>query len=162
MEQSDKFLRAVSVVLKHEWGYVNDPKDPGGETKYGISKRSYPNLKIKALTKQQAIEIYYRDWWFPNRYEEIEHEPLAVKVFDRAVNMGARRCNKILQRSVNKTRNDIDLVPDGIIGSRSLLGINSHPFPEFLLAVFRLEAIEYYLSLNNSRYMRGWTARALD
>ena len=161
MAMSEKFLNAVSVVLKHEGGYVNDKNDPGGETKYGISKRSYPNLDIKALSKQDAIAIYYRDWWLPNRYEEIVNEELAAKVFDLAVNMGAWRTNKLLQRSVNITQNNLCLIVDGIIGNKTLKAVNSHHLPQYLLAVLKLEAIEYYLKLNNSNYMNGWVARVL-
>ena len=40
------FEEIIEVVLEHEGGYVNDPKDPGGETKYGVSKRAYPNEDI--------------------------------------------------------------------------------------------------------------------
>ncbi|WP_425526518.1 glycosyl hydrolase 108 family protein [Xanthomonas oryzae] len=50
-------------MLSHEGGYVNDPRDPGGETQWGISKRAYPELNIRALTRDQAIEIYRRDYW---------------------------------------------------------------------------------------------------
>ena len=45
-----KFSEAIEIVLKHEGGYVNDPDEPGGETKYGISKRSFPKYYIKNLT----------------------------------------------------------------------------------------------------------------
>ena len=60
MELFDKAMNFVGLM---EGGYVNDPIDKGGETKYGISKRSYPNLDIKNLTKEQAREIYYKDFW---------------------------------------------------------------------------------------------------
>lgn len=49
-----KFDDAVEIVLKHEGGYVNDKKDPGGETNMGISKRAYPHIDIKNLTKSDA------------------------------------------------------------------------------------------------------------
>ncbi|MBI5843910.1 MAG: hypothetical protein HZB23_04475 [Deltaproteobacteria bacterium] len=48
--------------MAHEGGYVNDPADPGGETRFGISRRAYPNEDIKALTRERAAEIYYRDY----------------------------------------------------------------------------------------------------
>jgi len=54
----DAFEVALNFVLKWEGGYVNDPRDSGGETKFGISKKAYPNLDIKNLTQQQAGEIY--------------------------------------------------------------------------------------------------------
>ena len=60
---SSSFDLAIPIVLENEGGYVNDPADPGGETKYGISKRSYPALDIKNLTVEQATAIYLRDFW---------------------------------------------------------------------------------------------------
>ena len=48
------FDKIIEVVLEHEGGYVNDPDDAGGETKYGIAKRWYPSVDIKNLTKEQA------------------------------------------------------------------------------------------------------------
>ena len=55
------YKEIISKVLEHEGGYVNDPKDLGGETNFGITKRWYPDLDIKNLTKEDAIEIYKKD-----------------------------------------------------------------------------------------------------
>lgn len=66
-------------------GYVNDPADPGGETKYGISKAKYPHLDIKNLTLADATEIYLRDFWVARNCDAIEM-PLAAVVFDIYVN----------------------------------------------------------------------------
>ena len=52
------FDEIIEVVLHHEGGYVNDPKDPGGETNFGIAKRSHPDVDIKNLTKEGAKDIY--------------------------------------------------------------------------------------------------------
>jgi hypothetical protein len=49
-QEMSKFDEIIEVVLEHEGGYVNDPKDPGGETNYGIAKRSHPDVDIKNLT----------------------------------------------------------------------------------------------------------------
>ena len=63
------FTQAMKFVSKWEWmdkpdgAYTNDPKDPGGETKYGIAKSSHPNIAIQDLTLVQALEIYYQDYW---------------------------------------------------------------------------------------------------
>ena len=57
------FDRIIEFTLQEEGGYVNNPADPGGMTKYGISKRSYPNLDIANLTIDQAKAIYERDFW---------------------------------------------------------------------------------------------------
>ncbi|SRR5258706_9592173 len=57
------FDDALTFVLVEEGGYILDPRDPGGETNMGISKRMYPGVDIKHLTKIQAAEIYKRDYW---------------------------------------------------------------------------------------------------
>lgn len=82
------FLQAFAVVVGEEGGYVNDPKDPGGETKFGISKRAYPNLDIPQLTLAQAQEIYRRDYWNALGCDELTWE-MALVTFDCAVNQGA-------------------------------------------------------------------------
>jgi lysozyme family protein len=62
-DYSDQFYRVMAFVLRYEGGYVNHPEDPGGETKYGISKRSYPNEDIKNLTLERALQIYHENYW---------------------------------------------------------------------------------------------------
>ena len=59
------FDQAFDRLIDHEGGYVFDPRDPGGETKYGISKRSYPALNIKNLDLETAKAIYRKDFWDP-------------------------------------------------------------------------------------------------
>ena len=81
------FDRAFSVVVGEEGGYVNNPADPGGETKYGISKRQYPNIDIKNLSLQQARDIYQRDYWNTHDLDSLEYGK-ALLVFDTAVNGG--------------------------------------------------------------------------
>lgn len=58
-------------MINREGVYVNDPYDPGGETKYGICKRSYPNLNIKELTLEEAKKIYHRDFWKRGKFEDV-------------------------------------------------------------------------------------------
>lgn len=155
-----RFLRAVEETLKHEGGYVNDPADPGGETNFGISKRSYPDLDIAALTRDEAIEIYQRDWWERYGYGRINHEQIAAKVFDFSVNMGPRRAHVILQQAVVMSAGE-QISADGIIGPLTLSAVNSHPNQALLFATLKLNAVGFYLSLNNSRFLAGWIRRAL-
>jgi len=76
-------------------GYVNDPRDAGGETKFGISKAAYPALDIKSLTREQAIEIYRRDYWSPLGAAAIA-APLRLAVLDCAINCGVGRAKALL------------------------------------------------------------------
>lgn len=86
----ENFTTAVEFTLKWEGGYTDNPSDPGGETNYGISKRSYPNLNIKNLTREQAISIYKKDYWDKCGCNNIPY-PLDIIVFDTAVNCGIQR-----------------------------------------------------------------------
>lgn len=93
---SDNFHKAMPFVMKWEGGYVNDPKDPGGETKFGISKRAYPNLNIKELTEKDAYSVYYFDYWRPLHLDDVPFE-LAVSLFDAAINCGVGRVRSWLR-----------------------------------------------------------------
>lgn len=80
----------MTFVFGEEGGYVNDPNDPGGETNYGISKRAYPLVDIKNLTRQAAQEIYHRDYWNPINGDGLDPN-LACVAMDAAVNHGVSR-----------------------------------------------------------------------
>lgn len=76
-------------------GYTNDPNDAGGETKFGISKRAYPNIDIKSLTYDKVKEIYKKDYWDKAGCDSIPF-PYNVCVFDCAVNQGVGRASQFL------------------------------------------------------------------
>src|SRR5688500_5755337 len=90
---------AFDRLMGHEGGYVNDPADPGGETQWGISKRSYPHLNIKTLTREQAKAIYLTDFWDRIRGDSL-CDGVAFQVFDCAVNSGIGTAVRYLQRAV--------------------------------------------------------------
>jgi lysozyme family protein len=156
-----KFKAAVDVLLDHEGGYRDDPDDPGGETNFGISKRSYPELDIKSLTREQAEAIYYRDWWTAYGYGSIADEGVASKVLDLAVNIGPARAHKLLQETINGLC-PAHVTVDGRFGPATLGALNSHPNPECLLAALKCNAVRYYLSLGKPKYLAGWLKRAVS
>lgn len=82
------FARCIEFVLAEEGGTVNDPHDPGGLTKYGISQRSYPDVDILRLTLDDATAIYRRDYWDKIRGDELP-AGIDLLVFDSAVNQGS-------------------------------------------------------------------------
>lgn len=90
---------AFKIILGEEGGYSNDPRDPGGETKFGISKRAYPTVDIKNLTIDQAKAIYLRDYWTPVRARDLPW-PLGLYMFDCAVNQGVTTAVRLLQQSL--------------------------------------------------------------
>tara|TARA_Y100001938_G_C8058110_1_gene415647 strand:- start:469 stop:942 length:474 start_codon:yes stop_codon:yes gene_type:complete len=155
----EEFNRAVKKVLHHEGGYVNDPSDPGGETKYGISKRAYPDLDIKGLTEQDAIDIYYKDYWIRGKCE-ILPKSIREVYFDMVVNMGKKRAVLVLQEAINhKIKNNISV--DGQLGPKTASA--SKNLEEYRLKSFR---VKYYADLVNRKptllkYWFGWFKRAL-
>ncbi len=147
------FNLAIPVVLGNEGGYVNDPNDPGGETKYGISKASYPNVDIANLTVAQATAIYLRDFWL---FGGVMAQNVATKLFDTYVNE-RHDAIKIAQRVVGATI-------DGNYGPHTEAAINAVD-PDFFLDKFRAALISHYQAIvaahpNEEKFLAGWLRRA--
>lgn len=79
--------KSFDILMEFEGGFVNDSNDKGGMTKYGISKKAYPNEDIENLTPARAKELYLKDYWIPSGCDDLQW-PWDVVVFDTAVNMG--------------------------------------------------------------------------
>jgi lysozyme family protein len=161
---SSKFLKAFDYLMRHEGGYSNNPADAGGETKYGISKRSYPHLDIKKLTQDQARQIYFCDFWLKGKCEQIEDGSVVIKFFDLCVNMGIAQAVKLIQRALRAA--GVSVTEDGIIGSATLKAINNADSTD-LLAALKSEAAGYYRTIANinpsqQRFITGWLNRAYD
>lgn len=92
MGQQEGAVDPIEFVLKWEGGYKNDSSDPGGETNWGISKRAYPNLDIKALTREGAIYLYRKDYWEMIGADSMPPH-LALVAMNAAVNCGVSRAN---------------------------------------------------------------------
>lgn len=153
----NRFDKIVLKTLAHEDGYVNDKNDPGGETNYGICKRSYPGEDIKNMTKARAIEIYRRDFWEKPKINMLKDDALAAKVFDLGVNMGPKQAIKHLQRAMNDL--GANLIDDGVLGPATLTAVNGYPEQLALLEKFKNRARKYYIGLNKPRYINGWLKR---
>ncbi len=151
------FWPAVRLVLEQEGGYVDDPQDRGGETKFGISKRSHPDVDIQGLTLRKAVEIYRARYW-RSYYAEITDQRIANKLFSLAVNMGHGPAQKCLQRAIRGAGLPAVKV-DGVLGPKTIRSVNDAD-PGALLASFRSEAACYYRGLNQPRFVDGWENRA--
>ena len=154
-----KFEDIIEIVLEHEGGYVNDPKDPGGETKYGIAKRSNPDVDIKNLTKERAKEIYFDNYWLPSRVPQVP-DKLKHIYFDMCVNMGKSRAVKILQESANSKGKNISV--DGGMGPTTLKAIQNVE-----LERVRAYRVKYYVDLigrkpDLEKFYFGWFRRSLE
>jgi lysozyme family protein len=144
--------KAIALVLDHEGGYVNHPEDPGGETNYGISKRAYPSLDIRSLTREDAMDIYRRDYWTPIKGNQLPAD-VAIYLMDTAVNVGVSRAVKMLQKAVG-------VVQDGSIGPKTIQAVQGTPNALQLLDAARLA---YYRRLPTfATFGRGWIRRAAE
>lgn len=177
-----RFDYAISFVLKHEGGYVNNPSDPGGATNYGVSLRflkaagididgddSIDINDIHAMDKTRARAIYKEHWWDKYGYEQIQSLKISAKVLDMAVWMGPSRAHKILQIAMNRII-DKPISVDGDLGPQSLAALNKliHNDKGITLLAEIKNNIEHFIinlcadkpSLNG--FKKGWLKRAME
>jgi lysozyme family protein len=119
-------------------------------------------LDIKNLTRDQARQIYFIDFWLKGKYENINDENIALKLFDLAVNTGIPQANKLIQRALRST--GVSVTEDGIIGPVTLAAINNADGTD-LLAALKSEAAGYYRLITNinpsqQAFINGWLQRA--
>ena len=110
------FDRALEIILESEGGYVDHANDPGGETRYGITKqvaRDYGYIgDMRSLPINTAAEIYKVKYWDACKCDQLPW-PLSLYVFDAAVNQGVSAATRMLQKV-------LQTVQDGIIGDTTL------------------------------------------
>ena len=157
MSYEPNFTKAVAFTLEREGVLSYAASDPGGLTKYGISKASYPALDIANITKEQAIEIYYTDFW---RYCNCSSLPFAfaLSVFECAVNQGRNAATKLLQQSIGVT-------PDGNFGPASKAALLLASSSSDVLASFLALRVQRYVAIKDSNPTeyaednKGWFKR---
>lgn len=143
------FDTAFDRLIGHEGGYVNDQRDPGGETNWGISRRSYPTVDIKNLTRDDAKAIYLKDFWNPLG----DADPaIKFQVFDFAVNGG-------LSAAIRKLQSAVGVADDGHWGPISAAALAKMDVNDVLLK-FNAQRIRYYTALSTwPTYGKGWANR---
>ena len=112
------FEKAVNFVrnIERSETYEENPNDPGGGTKFGISQRSYPKLDIKNLTWDEAKAIYKTDFWQACRCDELP-DGFDIVVMDAAFNQGTGPARRMLQTSLG-------VIADGIIGDNTIAALH--------------------------------------
>lgn len=180
------FDLAIPTVLKHEGLFSNDPNDPGGATKYGISLRWLKSLTdrnadgflvgdldhdgdvdindIKDITQDDAKGFYKKYWWDRYGYQSINDQSIATKILDLSVNMGSIQAHTNLQRACLACYGIDTLQVDGKLGAITFALINKANIPQ-LLAAFRSETAGFYRTLiainpSSEKYQDGWMTRA--
>jgi hypothetical protein len=159
-EKTGDLQAALDFVLEDniEGGYINNPADPGGETNFGICKRSYPDVDIKNLTRDGAKAIYAREYWAPIHGDELP-EPVALVAFDCAVNQGVGTAVKVLQEALANQGYLPDDAVDGRLGPQTLEALK--PADSLWLATDMIFLrLGRYLDLKTwGNFGKGWARR---
>lgn len=146
------FAEALPVILRFEGGatITEDPRDPGGLTKYGISQRAFPTLDIRNLTEADAAAIYRREYWDRAKCDSLP-AGLRLVMFDMAVNMGVGKAVLLLQKAVG-------VAQDGVLGVNTVRA--AERLPDALARVCAERAMAYSGMRGFDVYGRGWLRRS--
>lgn len=169
---------ALKITLAHEGGYVFDVDDPGGETYKGVARNANPkwsgweyidslkkksnfpkNLDSNIQLQDSIISLYKSNYWDVIKGDSINNQLIANKIFDIAINMGAKTASRLVQITLGVT-------VDGNIGNESITALNGVNFDLFM-SQFRLVIISRYMAICKNRYksrkfLYGWIKRALS
>lgn len=153
------FHHCLEMLLKHEGGYVNHPKDPGGRTNLGVTQRVYEAWLGREVTEQEMRDLTAADVapiYKANYWDAVwgDHLPSGVdwSVFDWAVNSGPARATKSLQRIVGS-------VSDGVVGPKTMQAVMNMD-PVKIIDMMYEERQRFYQGLSTfDTFGRGWTRR---
>ena len=163
LQGADPFTHALTVILRHEGGFVNHPRDPGGMTNLGVTKRTWEGwtgkkafeADMRALTAADVAPLYRKNYWDKLRCDDLP-PALALCVFDFGVNAGPARAARFLQRLSGSSQ-------DGVAGDTTVAVAN-----EWAGRVGIGEAVKAYQDARRAYYRslptfgtfgRGWLRR---
>lgn len=153
---------AFKAVLKHEGGFVNHPRDPGGMTNLGVTKRAWEEYtgqladesEMRSLTSELVKPFYKAKYWDKIKGDDLP-SGVDYAAYDLAVNSGPARAAKYLQQIVG--------VPaDGIIGPKTLAAIKEAPADEVIDALcgMRMDFLKALPTFDT--FGKGWTRRVAE
>ena len=146
---------SIQKTLVNEGGYVDNPNDSGGPTKYGITERDLPGEDIEKLTPERATAYYLENYWKPH-YSEIESQDVANKLFDLGVLFGVGEAIKLAQTVLKITA-------DGAFGLISLGSLNEAEPISFIQA-FKTAFVSHAIGIADAKpqdreFLAGWIER---
>lgn len=167
-----EFEKAIPIVLHNEGGLVDNPKDPGGITNFGISLRFLKSTEeykdadaqfIRDLTTEKATEIYHKHFWL-KEYDQIDYQRVCNFIFDMSVNMGHEMAHKRVQRTIWAVKlNNNTLKDDGIFGPLTITYLNE--IGETIMPILRSERSGFYRCIVSKDhytfegFLQGWLNR---
>ena len=150
------------MVLKHEGGYVNHPRDPGGRTNLGVTQRAYEAWLVRTVTESDMRKLtpsIVKPFYKAMYWDKIKGDDLPSGVdyaaFDLAVNSGVGRASKYLQQIAGVTA-------DGVIGPKSLEAIKSRDPKEMADALcnMRMDFLKRLPTFET--FGKGWSRRVAE
>lgn len=185
-----QFILAYNITMKIEGGYSNDPKDRGGETWKGISRKNFPdwpgwilidraksdpafpkNLSAVVTLQDDVLTFYKHNFWDKLSLDQAQDQRIANELFDTGVNMGAGVASNFLQRTLNVTdRNQhdySDLAVDGNVGPKTISVLNNHKSPDLILKVLNVLQGGKYIVIAEANplqedFFAGWLSRVME
>jgi lysozyme family protein len=160
------FALAIDFVLAVEGGFVDDPQDPGGKTKFGISAAAFPAIDIESLTEKEAVAIYWTSYAEPIAFEQLAEisEVVAIVTFDASVHHGPQQAIRFLQVAVGMANGGLD----GKIGPKTLAAVEqmARIGEEEILIRMHTERLMFFHNLVNQdperyKFLRGWFRRVV-
>jgi len=154
--------KSFEMVLAHEGGYVNDPRDPGGRTNLGVTQRAWEAWLVRTVTEADmrkltpaAVKPFYKAMY----WDKIKGDQLPAGVdyaaYDLAVNSGVGRAAKYLQQIAGVTA-------DGVIGPKSVDAINACDPKQTVQALcdMRLDFLKRLPTFET--FGKGWSRRVAE
>ena len=165
----------IADIIRREGGYSNNKNDHGSYTKFGVTLKTLNSWRgkecsqedVKALTKQEAAEIYKAEYFYKPRIDKLPLE-LQPVVFDMAVNMGPKQAIKIFQAVIDRYWRKTSI--DGIIGPvtiKSAKGLANFHDDNFVIEQITEERIKFYRNIvkrdpSQIVFLNGWENRARE
>ena len=158
----NNFERSLALVLQHEGGYVHHALDPGGRTNLGVTQRVWEEYvghkvdeaEMRSLTKEMVSPLYRKEYWDAVHCDKL---PCGADylAFDFAVNAGAFRCVKTIQRALNITA-------DGVIGPVTVKAIQEANAEDFINSFSAAKESFYRSLVNFPTFGKGWLNRVAE
>jgi len=166
LEQAPTALAAINHIISIEGYESDDPRDPGGYTRWGISTTAHPDIDFETFTMKDAAEIYYRKYWIPMNTPLDLHQHIYNHLLSAHVLFGQHRASQCRQRALNRFGYDPPLHVDGVPGPQTKFATATigSDYPAVFLLSFLLEcktqaALLVRQSPNLSCFLRGWLNR---
>ena len=158
------FETCLALMLAHEGGYVDHPKDPGGRTNHGVTQRVWEEWvghevdekQMRALTPETVAPLYKRKYWDAVRADDLV-DGVDYCVFDVAVNSGPGRAVKFLQSCVG-------VAADGGFGPATMAAVKkAEEDPARLIEMYCAKRLEFLQSLKTfETFGKGWSRRVQE